>query len=290
MLLVLGLIIAVQQRRETRLKAALARFQNRAHQEIYSSLNDPVIDSGSPRIQPLAWGSRLSLDSLIGQISLLINRPFFTRSRFAMTSRCRLRFPSGSRSVAAIDRPNFHLRARRLKSPFARFSVKPLEPIGLACQVKDGTVTITSQGRHPEQLHKNILKQLDQPMNLSWSDQDSLRDVVERVRFDTQGPDFPQGLPIFVQLVGPDSPGDRRILLEPIEERIPIRAHLKWILEPMGLCYELKDGAVMIVNQKDLDEPSSFLLGFDRWPAEIGGKCEMRSFVRIRLSTIAIRN
>ena len=44
-ILVLGLLVTAQERREARLRSALAHFRNRAHQEIYSSLNIPIIAS-----------------------------------------------------------------------------------------------------------------------------------------------------------------------------------------------------------------------------------------------------
>jgi hypothetical protein len=59
--LVLGLLVTARERREARLRLALAKFQNRAHQDIYSSLDSPVSAPGTSAAVPLNWGVGLRL-------------------------------------------------------------------------------------------------------------------------------------------------------------------------------------------------------------------------------------
>ena len=83
-ILVLGLAVVAQQRRETRLKRALALFRNRAHQNLYIRLHGPSPPVGiSPRLS-LKWGATAPLEEVISQIKLFTNR---------RTTRLRSSFP-----------------------------------------------------------------------------------------------------------------------------------------------------------------------------------------------------
>ncbi len=76
-ILVLGLIVTVRERREARLRSALAKFQNRAHQEIYSSLNNPISAPGSSAALPLTWGSWSSLRAVVDEVTIVVTSPSF---------------------------------------------------------------------------------------------------------------------------------------------------------------------------------------------------------------------
>ena len=73
-ILILGLLVAREQHRETRLKAALARFQNREHQEIYSTLNYATLDPTSSPLSLVSWGGNSSLETVLDHITALTTR------------------------------------------------------------------------------------------------------------------------------------------------------------------------------------------------------------------------
>jgi hypothetical protein len=251
-ILVLGLLITVQQRREARLRSALAKFQNRAHQEIYSSLNNPIIARVSSA-SPSSWGTRSSLAAVIDEVTTLITSPSFLKGApralsVDTDSAGLLEAGQTLGSVALIP------AAPATEIPASHLIRQLLKPFDLAFQIKGGKLTITSR-KALERSHDSILKQLDQPVILTWSPHDSLRDVIERLRMETRGASHPEGLPIFVQLRGPRSPDDLLILPDSRAEALPIREQLERLLEPLGLRYEISDGALMVLTGVDADEP-----------------------------------
>ena len=146
----------------------------------------------------------------------------------------------------------------QLPPPLVEFSIHELlhqilDQLDLAYEVKDGSLMITSQ-RALDRLHQSIRVQLDHPVILTWSEDDSLETVIDRFRVETRTASFPDGLPVFVQLEGPSSPENLLILPPPAPKELPIREQLSRLLEPLGLRYELKDGAIMIVTVKERDD------------------------------------
>ena len=128
-----------------------------------------------------------------------------------------------------------------------------LEPNGLAWKVEDGTLTFTSR-KAVERLNARIRDRLDQPIFLRWSNGDSLDEVIERVRASTEGPSFPSGLPIFVQDRGPPLRENSRVLADSAGRERAINEHLRRLLEPLGLRYDVESGAVLIVATGAADE------------------------------------
>jgi hypothetical protein len=64
-LVIVGLtyVLVAKQRKEVRLRAALALFENRAHEWIYYDLND-----SSSFVTALKWTDQASLEEVIAQI------------------------------------------------------------------------------------------------------------------------------------------------------------------------------------------------------------------------------
>jgi hypothetical protein len=129
-----------------------------------------------------------------------------------------------------------------------------LNPFDLAFKVQEGKLTITSR-KALERSHENIVTLLDQPVKLTWSPHDSLRDVIERLRMETRVTNHPGGLPIFAQLGGPRSPDDLLGLPDPPAEALPVREQLQRLLEPLGLRFEIRDGALLVLTKADGLEP-----------------------------------
>jgi hypothetical protein len=253
-ILVLGVLATARERREARLRSALAKFQNRAHQEIYSSLNNPVSAPGTSAAVPLNWGGSSSLQPVIDEITTLITSPRFLKGApralaVDIDSAGLLEAGHTPKSVALLP------AAPTSDIPASDLIRQLLKPFDLAFKVQEGKLTITSR-KALERSHENIIKQLDQPVKLTWSRRDSLRDVIERLRMETRGANHPEGLPIFAQLGGPRSPDHLLILPDPPPEALPLREQLQRLLEPLGLRYEIRDGALMVVTKSDEHEPA----------------------------------
>ncbi len=132
--------------------------------------------------------------------------------------------------------------------PIRDVTLQILAPFKLAYQVKDGRLTITSQ-KHVKHLNERILKHLDERIELSWSNGDSLQAVIERVRQKSRGPNFPEGLPIFVGIYGDMGPDERLTLSNPGRDELPIRDQLSRLLAPLALRFDVQDGALLIVKE-----------------------------------------
>jgi hypothetical protein len=134
-ILVLGYVSIEAQRREARLRAALAAYQRRSERHIVSLLSGGWF--------PIEWPDGTPLEEAIRQITVF-------------TSRSQARhFPKG---VPVYVDPNALRRAgKTLKSPMKGLPADPngafalrqklqsvLEPMGLAFEVKDGSILITT--------------------------------------------------------------------------------------------------------------------------------------------------
>ena len=245
-ILILGLLVAREQHRETRLKAALARFQNREHQEIYSTLNYATLDPTSSPLSLVSWGGNSSLETVLDHIT-------------ALTTRAPIRGPRRVLSVE-VDATGLQETGLSLKS-VAKLPAAPtdlieiravvlqmLAPFDLAYQVKDGRLTITSQ-KQVRRLDERILKHLDDRIVISWSSGDSLQAVIERVRERSRGPNFPEGLPIFLGVRGDTGPDERLTLASTGRDELPIRDQLSRLLAPLALRFDVQDGALLIVKE-----------------------------------------
>jgi len=242
----LGFVLVARQRREARLRAALALFENRANRSSYGRLNSLDLS--------LKWPDQATLNEVIKQVGFITNRPGFAGRR-------RLSLPIYVDPIG-LQEAGQSLTSRVIGPPpknsltIQEHLRRVLEPLGLAYQVKDGSLMVTSR-QAVERSHQLILKRLNQPIALKWTDESSLENVIERVSLSTRGPGLPLGLPIYVDYWGLseiDSSLDNVIVAPPPRAELPVREHLRRILEPLGLVYQLRDGAVMITSRQFVDE------------------------------------
>jgi hypothetical protein len=245
-ILVLGVLVAREQHRETRLRAALARFQRQAHRDIHNSLCYLTLDPKDSPLASVTWGQNSTLESVIDQITAFAKRASVGGTRRAV-----------SVEVDAIgieaDGQSINSIATLPTAPTREIAVRDvllqlLQPFDLAYQVRDGCLTITTQKR-VNHINASILKQLDQRITLTWTKDDSLEAVIERVRLRSGGQIFPEGLPFSVQLHGLTAPYERLVSANYDREELSIREQLSRLLEPLGLEYEVKDGALLIVPE-----------------------------------------
>ena len=138
------------------------------------------------------------------------------------------------------------------ESTFDELFERTLGPCQLDWFASDGTLTITSREAVNRE-NTRITKFLEQSIVLSWRKGDSLDDVIARVRATTEGLSFPTGLPIFVRFHESEFFDDCVVLAEPVQGELSVAEQLRRILEPAGLRFEVKNGAVMIVPEPAAD-------------------------------------
>jgi hypothetical protein len=131
-ILALACALVLQQRREGRLRGALTLYKSRSHQKVADRLG-----SGAPTLD---WPDGTPLTGVIEQIKLC------TQSGWP-------RFPLGV--PIAVDPVGLQQAGQSLSSPLRRPPADTnlslgrklrtvLQPLGLACQVKDASIVITS--------------------------------------------------------------------------------------------------------------------------------------------------
>jgi hypothetical protein len=105
-----------------------------------------------------------------------------------------------------------------------------------------------------------IVRTLDEWLPIDWPEGTSLEDAIERIRSRTSTPwlPWPKGVPI---LVDPDALRRAgKTLKSPVkglhpDERYTFRQKLRSVLEPMGLAYEVRDGAIIITTPDAIEDP-----------------------------------
>jgi hypothetical protein len=108
---------------------------------------------------------------------------------------------------------------------------------------------------------EGIYDALSRPLDPMYPDTARLDEVLKLIRKRTTGrPKLPTGIPIYVDPIGLQEAGTS--LGSPVKkplslERPTLGEHLRRILEPLGLAYEVKDGYLMITSKESLDEPLS---------------------------------
>jgi hypothetical protein len=100
---------------------------------------------------------------------------------------------------------------------------------------------------------------LDEPLDLTYPDGASLEDVLKELKRATTGkPKLPAGIPIYVDPMGLQEAN--RTMKSQVRRPGPPSAstlgeHLRRVLEPLGLCYQIMDGLLMITAMESTDVP-----------------------------------
>ena len=102
---------------------------------------------------------------------------------------------------------------------------------------------------------RSFVRQLNRGVILALWDGISLGELIEEVKARTQGPGLPHGVPIFIDASALREAG--KTLISPVKQPpgqpLPLQQHLRLILEPVGLAYQVKDGAILITSRKAVD-------------------------------------
>jgi hypothetical protein len=108
------------------------------------------------------------------------------------------------------------------------------------------------RGKDPQSLA--ILDALDKPVAMNFADETPLEDVLKYVKEVTKGPEFPNGIPIYVDPVGLQEA--EKTLTSPIQldlEGVPLRRTLHLLLRQLGLGYIVEDGLLYITSESSRD-------------------------------------
>jgi RNA polymerase sigma factor (sigma-70 family) len=94
------------------------------------------------------------------------------------------------------------------------------------------------------------IKKLDDPVEMSFANETPLEDVLKYVKEVTKSPEFPKGIPIYVDPVGLQEA--EKTLTSPIAidlDGVPLRRTLHLLLRQLGLCYRVDDGMIYITAE-----------------------------------------
>ncbi len=103
---------------------------------------------------------------------------------------------------------------------------------------------------------QRILDKLEAPFSMPFPNETPLEDVVHYIKTATVDPNFPQGIPIYVDPVGLQEA--EKTLASPIQlnlDGVPLRVSLQLLLRQLDLTYRVRDGLLTITSDT-LDEGS----------------------------------
>lgn len=103
-------------------------------------------------------------------------------------------------------------------------------------------------GKDPRSLA--ILDALDKPIEMQFANETPLEDVLKYIKSATKGPDFPDGITIFVDPIGLQEA--EKTLTSPIMldlTGVPLKRTLHLLLRQLGLAYFVEDGMVYITAE-----------------------------------------
>jgi RNA polymerase sigma factor (sigma-70 family) len=92
-----------------------------------------------------------------------------------------------------------------------------------------------------------IRKKLDASITMSFAGETALQDVIQYIKTKTVSPDFPNGIPIYVDPLGLQEA--EKTLTSTIQldlEGVPLRRTLYLLLKQISLCYWIQDGMIVI--------------------------------------------
>jgi hypothetical protein len=109
---------------------------------------------------------------------------------------------------------------------------------------------------------EGIIDVLDQPIALDYADGAPLDQLLKEVRKQTTMAPKPAkpwaGIPIYVEPIGmqeAERSMNSTVKRPPSADTLTLGEHLRRVLEPLGLGYEVKAGFLMISSKESLDAP-----------------------------------
>jgi hypothetical protein len=109
---------------------------------------------------------------------------------------------------------------------------------------------------------QRIVVELGKLVPMSFPNETPLEDVIKYIRSATKGPNFSEGIPIYVDPLGLQEAV--KTMASPVVldvKDVPLRTSLKVMLKQLGLAFEVKDGLLSITSQESIDEASERSMG-----------------------------
>lgn len=122
-----------------------------------------------------------------------------------------------------------------------------LDQVDLRYEVEEGVLIIREEVAVEPKTTEAILRRLAAPISLEFRNATPLENVIRTIKDVTQGPDLPDGIPIFVDPV--ELQEAEKTLNTPIRcdfKEVRLGRCLEQILDPLDLRYEVKDGLLTI--------------------------------------------
>jgi hypothetical protein len=114
--------------------------------------------------------------------------------------------------------------------------------------------TPPSRGSVREQKTKQLLAALEEPIAMSFANETPLDDLLKYIKAATTTPTY-TGIPIYVEPKGlADAKATIQSTVQIDQEGVPLRITLHQALRPLGLCYIVKDGLLMIDSRANVTE------------------------------------
>jgi hypothetical protein len=110
----------------------------------------------------------------------------------------------------------------------------------------------------------HIVQALARPISVRFREA-PLSVAIQTIKKETRGPDFPDGIPIYVDPVGLQE--SEKTMDSPVELEVtgvPIRTSLGLMLDQLGMKYMIKDGLLLITNSFTLEDMAKNFDPFDR--------------------------
>jgi hypothetical protein len=119
--------------------------------------------------------------------------------------------------------------------------------------------TLAAIALYRQPVTEGIYDILDEPLVLTYPDEASLEDLLKEMKRTSTGkPKLPFGIPIYVDPVGLQEA--HRTMQSRVKRPEPttewtLDEHLRRVLEPLGLCYQVGDGFLTITSTESADAP-----------------------------------
>lgn len=109
---------------------------------------------------------------------------------------------------------------------------------------------------------EGIIDALEEPIALGYTDESPLdqvlKDIKQRTTKNPKLPGLPTGIPIYVDPIGlqeAERSLNATVHRPPAADMLTLGEHLRRILEPLGLSYQVRDGFLMIGSKDSEDVP-----------------------------------
>ncbi|WP_435011353.1 sigma-70 family RNA polymerase sigma factor [Tundrisphaera lichenicola] len=110
-----------------------------------------------------------------------------------------------------------------------------------------------------------ILEVLEKPVAMNFPNETPLEDFLRYLKESTKSPEFPAGIPIYVDPQGlQDAEKTMASTISMDLDGVPIKTTLRLALKQLGLIYDVKNGMMYITSSNSEDHPSPLALAIEK--------------------------